>query len=255
MKPLVVLPTYNEHDTLPVALIKVLDQEVFDVLIVDDNSTDGTREMARHWVTRDKRVNLLERPGKLGLGTAYIDGFRWGLARDYGIFMEMDSDLSHNPLDLTRFLDQMLDGADLVIGSRYQGGKISVVGWDFQRLLLSRMGNFYASYILDVPLSDLTSGFRSFSRRALEGMDMGNITSAGYAFQIEMAYQVWRSGMDVREIPIVFTERASGVSKMSGGIVTEAFWLPWRILAANMIASIKDASDKGRSDNIQGASR
>jgi len=239
MKTLVVLPTYNEKETLPVVIIKALDHEIFDLLVVDDNSTDGTREIARHWTETDERVNLLERPSKLGLGTAYIDGFRWGLKRGYDCYIEMDSDLSHNPSDLPRFLEEIKNGSDLVIGSRYQYGRISVVGWDFKRLMLSKMGNFYASFLLGIPVSDLTSGFRAYSRRSLDAMDLGSIRSEGYAFQIEMAFYVWANGLQVTEMPIVFTERAKGASKMSKNIVREAMWLPWRLRYRSVLASLK----------------
>jgi dolichol-phosphate mannosyltransferase len=223
MKSLVVLPTYNERETLPVVLIKVLDQGSFDILIVDDNSTDGTRDIAKHWVSTNNRVNLLERPAKLGLGTAYI----------------ADSDLSHNPMDLPRFREEIEGGAGLVIGSRYLRGNISVVGWDFKRLLLSRFGNFYASHILGIPLSDMTSGFRAYSRKALEALALDRIRSQGYAFQIEMAYCVWRAGFPVREIAITFTERVRGSSKMSKSIVREATRLPWRLRFLEILALLK----------------
>jgi dolichol-phosphate mannosyltransferase len=229
MKPLVVLPTYNEKESLPVVIIKILDQEIFDVLIVDDSSTDGTTEIAQNWVERDSRIHLLQRPGKLGLGTAYIAGFKWGLQRDYNCFIEMDSDLSHDPLVLPKFLEQLEAGSDLVIGARYEGGTISVVGWDFKRLMLSRLGNLYASTLLRTHLCDMTSGFRAFSRRALEAMDLDAIHSEGYAFQIEMAYRVLAQGMKVSELAIVFTERAFGASKMSHKIIREAVALPWRL--------------------------
>jgi len=229
MKPLVVLPTYNEKETLPVVLIKILDQEGFDVLIVDDSSTDGTTELARNWVERDKRVHMLQRPGKLGLGTAYIAGFKWGLEREYDCFIEMDADFSHDPLALPKFMELMEGGADLVIGARYLGGTISVVGWDFKRLMLSRAGNLYASTLLRTHLCDMTSGYRSFSRRALEAMNLNAIHSGGYAFQIEMAYRVMAMGMNVKELAIVFTERAHGESKMSHGIIREALVLLWRL--------------------------
>lgn len=239
MNTLVILPTYNEEETLPVVIIKILDQEGFDILVVDDNSNDSTAEIARQWMERNRRVNLIERPGKLGLGTAYIAGFNWGLERNYDCFIEMDSDLSHNPRDLPKFVEEIKEGSELVIGSRYLGGKISVVGWDFRRLLLSRFGNFYASCILKIPLSDMTSGFRAFTRRALESISLERIHSEGYAFQIEMAYYVSRTGLKISEIPIVFTERARGVSKMSKKIVREAVRLPWRLRWNDFISSIK----------------
>lgn len=239
MKTLVILPTYNEEETLPVVIIKILDQEGFDILVVDDNSKDNTAEIARQWMERDERVNLIERPAKLGLGTAYINGFRWGLEKHYDCFIEMDSDLSHNPRDLSRFVEEIKGGNDLVIGSRYLDGKISVVGWDFRRLLLSRFGNFYASCILKTPLSDMTSGFRAFTRRALESIALDRIHSEGYAFQIEMAYHVTRAGLKVSEIPIVFTERARGTSKMSKKIVREAVRLPWKLRWHDFISSLK----------------
>lgn len=229
LKPLVILPTYNERETLPVLLIKILGQEIFDILIIDDNSTDGTKEIARTWKEKDPRVNLMERPGKLGLGTAYIDGFKWALKRDYDCMIEMDSDLSHNPNDLPRFLFEIERGTDLVIGSRYLWGTISVVGWDFKRLLLSRFGNFYASTILGIKVSDMTSGYRAYSRRALEVIDLDSVRSGGYAFQIEMAYHIKMAGFSIKEIPIVFHERLQGQSKMSKSIVREALWLPWRL--------------------------
>lgn len=229
MKTLVILPTYNEAENLPVVLIKLLDQDICDILIIDDNSTDGTQDIAKNWMERSARIRIIERPGKLGLGTAYITGFKWGLEHGYDTFVEMDSDLSHNPLDLDRFLAAVGGDVGLVIGSRYANGMISVVGWNFKRLLLSRFGNFYAAYLLKVPLSDMTSGYRAYSREALSLMDLDAIHSEGYAFQIEMAYYVWRSGMRVLEIPIVFTERVKGISKMSKTIVREAVWLPWRI--------------------------
>ncbi len=234
MRTLVVLPTYNEVENLPVVLEKLLAMDICDVLVVDDNSTDGTRDVARRWMERSRRVHMLERPGKLGLGTAYIAGFKWGLERDYGVMVEMDSDLSHRPEDLPRFLAEVHGNVGLVIGSRYVGGIISVVGWNFKRLLLSRFGNFYAAYLLKSPLSDMTSGFRAYSREALMLLDLDAIRSEGYAFQIEMAYYVWRSGLRVIEIPIVFTERLRGVSKMHGAIVSEAIRLPWRIRALEL---------------------
>jgi dolichol-phosphate mannosyltransferase len=241
MKTLVMLPVYNERDTLPVTMKKVLETSPNDILIIEDNSTDGTREVARELAANDSRVKLIERPGKLGLGTAYIDGFRWGLGQGYDCFIEMDSDLSHDPKDLPKFVEAIEDGSHLAIGSRYIGGTISVVGWDFKRLLLSKFGNLYARTILGVPLTDMTSGYRAFSRRALESLELDNVRSQGYAFQIEMAYYVWRSGLKVTEVPIVFTERATGSSKMSKQIVREAVRMPWRLRLTSFFDVIKHA--------------
>jgi dolichol-phosphate mannosyltransferase len=241
MKTLVILPVYNERDTLPETLRYTLDTGPYDVLIIEDNSTDGTREVARELAGGHSRVQLIERPGKLGLGTAYIEGFRWGLENGYDCFIEMDSDLSHDPKDLPKFIEAIESGNHLAIGSRYIGGTISVVGWDFRRLLLSKFGNYYARTILGVPLTDMTSGYRAFSRRALESLELGNIRSQGYAFQIEMAYYIWRCGLKVTEVPIIFTERATGSSKMSKQIVREAVRLPWRLRCMAFMDTIKRA--------------
>lgn len=239
MKPLVVLPTYNEKENLPLILIKILERENFDILVVDDSSTDGTTEIADRWTKNDPRVHLLQRPGKLGLGTAYLSGFKWGLERDYDCFVEMDADLSHDPAVLPRFLEEIERGADLVVGSRYLGGTISVVGWDFRRLILSRLGNIYASTLLRTRLTDMTSGFRAFSRRALEAIDLDAVHSEGYAFQIELAYRVWREELNVKEVTIVFTERAYGISKISHNIVREALALPWRLKIEDVKCGVK----------------
>jgi dolichol-phosphate mannosyltransferase len=238
MKALVILPTYKERETLPVVIERIMHHGLFDVLVIDDNSPDGTAEVARGLVKANLRVNLIERPAKLGLGTAYVTGFKWGLERDYDCFIEMDSDMSHNPLDLPRFLGEIENGYDLVIGSRYMRGKISVVGWDFRRLLMSKFGNYYATKILEVHLTDITSGFRAFSRKTLRSVDLEGIHSEGYSFQIEMAYLVLQAGLRVKEIPIIFTERQRGDSKMSKRIIREAVWLPWRLRAKHLGRSI-----------------
>lgn len=239
LKTLVITPTYQEKESVPVVIIKVLAQEGFEILIIDDNSPDGTAEIVEDWMGRDPRVHLIKRPSKLGLGTAYLAGFRWGLEKGYDCLVEMDSDLSHNPVDLPKFVEEIERGADLVIGSRYLNGRISVVGWDFKRLLLSKMGNFYAARLLGIKASDLTSGYRAYSRRALEKLDLSSIRSEGYAFQIEMAYAVLRGGFILKEIPIVFTERYRGASKLSKQIVNEATWLPWKLRLLEMKAFVR----------------
>jgi dolichol-phosphate mannosyltransferase len=216
---------------LPKVLSKISAYEWLDVLVVDDNSPDGTAQIIEDRQDMSGRVNLIKRPGKMGLGNAYIAGFKWGLEREYDYFIEMDSDLSHNPDALPWFIrDIEAGGFDLLIGSRYTNGTISVVGWDFRRLLLSKFGNLYASTLLGLTLTDLTSGFRCYKRHALKAIDLEGITSNGYAFQIEMAYFVSRAGLKVGEMPITFYERSSGSSKMSKKIVREAVILPWRLL-------------------------
>jgi dolichol-phosphate mannosyltransferase len=231
MRTIIILPTYNERETLPILIrkIKEVDEHDFDILVIDDNSPDGTREIAQELAQREGNIHMIERPAKLGLGTAYVAGFKWGLERGYDCFIEMDSDLSHNPYGLPGFVREIEKGSDLAIGSRYLRGTISVVGWDFKRLLMSKFGNFYASRLLRLPLTDLTSGYRAYSRRAMEGIPLDDIHSEGYAFQIEMAYHVWQRGLKVKEIPITFTERYKGRSKMSRAIIREAVWLPWRL--------------------------
>lgn len=230
MKVLIVLPTYNEADNINKVLDNLLNFDFLDVLVVDDSSTDGTVDIVKSWIKKTDRVNLIQRPAKLGLGTAYITGFKWGLERDYDLFFEMDSDLSHNPNDIPRFIDKINEGFDVVIGSRYMNNTISVVGWDFKRLLLSKFANWYATTILGLrDLSDITSGFRCYRRKVLETVMLDKIKSNGYSFQIEMAYKSYKLGFKVGEIPIIFYERNGGSSKMSKKIAIEAAIMVWRL--------------------------
>jgi dolichol-phosphate mannosyltransferase len=230
MKSLVILPTYNEVETLPKVLSKISAFNWLDALIVDDNSKDGTAKVVEDWPGGLGRFHLLRRAAKLGLGSAYISGFKWGLECGYDYFFEMDSDLSHNPDALPWFIkDIEAGGYDLMVGSRYTKGTISVVGWDFRRLLLSKFGNLYASKMLGLNLSDVTSGFRCYKRRVLEAINLDRIYSNGYAFQIEMAYLAIKAGFNVGEMPITFYERSYGSSKMSKKIVREAIILPWKL--------------------------
>lgn len=224
----VIIPTYNERATLPLIIDSVLKHAGFNILVVDDNSPDETAGIVKKIMAVDNRVFLIERVNKRGLGTAYIEGFRWAIDRGYDYFIEMDADHSHDPDALPSFIKEMEKGHDLVIGSRYLDGNINVVGWDFRRLLLSKFGNIYASAILGLQLTDLTSGFRSYSRRALESLNLSAIRSKGYSFQIEMAYLISTAGFSVSEIPIIFYERTSGASKLSKKIVLEAVFFPWR---------------------------
>lgn len=226
---IVVIPTYNEKDTLPCIIDSVLKNSGFDILVVDDNSTDGTAGVVKQMMPERKGLFLIERREKVGLGTAYIEGFKWGIAKGYNYFFEMDADSSHDPAVLPLFIEEMKKGCSLVIGSRYLNGKINVVGWDFRRLLLSKFGNIYASVLLGLKLSDLTSGFRCYSREAFESVDLDAVRSEGYAFQIEMAYRLSTKRLTISEIPIIFYERTLGSSKMSSRIVWEAIVLPWKV--------------------------
>jgi len=220
-KTLVIIPTYNEKHNVRGIVDLILRQALaLDVLVVDDNSPDGTATLVEEIAKANPRVHLLRRAGKLGLGTAYIEGFRWGLARSYDFFMEIDADFSHDPREIPAFLRQMRD-ADLVLGSRYLNG-VRVINWPFRRLMLSKAAAFYVRLITGLPMTDPTGGFKCFRRQVIETIDLNSIRSNGYAFQIEMTYKAWISGFRVFELPITFTERAGGRSKMSGSIVGEA---------------------------------
>lgn len=223
-RALVVIPTYNEAANLPLIVPQVLAQdERLEVLVVDDNSPDETGRIADELVRGSPRVHVMHRAGKLGLGTAYIAAFRWALERGYDYVFEMDADFSHDPEHLKDFLRAIVD-ADVVLGSRYLGGKVTVVNWPMGRLLLSYCANIYARWITGLSIRDLTGGFKCFRRRVLEGIDLAQVGSNGYAFQIEMSVRAWRKGFKLKEIPIVFVDRAEGMSKMNRSIVREAIW-------------------------------
>jgi dolichol-phosphate mannosyltransferase len=241
-KTLVVMPTYNERAGIDSVINCVMEHPGFDMLIVDDASPDGTAAVVRKIMQKEQRVSLLGRDGKLGLGTAYVEGFIWGLQRGYDYFIEMDADGSHSPTALPWFIEEMRKGYDLVIGSRYMNKAISVVGWDFKRLLLSKFGNYYAASILGLRLSDMTSGFRCYSRTALESINLDGIHSQGYSFQIEMAYLVAAAGLEVSEMPIIFHERKSGLSKMSKQILREAVIMPWKLRLRRIAALLEKRS-------------
>ena len=224
-KSLVVIPTYNEKENILSIIPEVLAQNAcFEVLVVDDGSPDGTGDLVEEFSKSEPRVHLMRRKGKLGLGSAYVAGFKWALERDYQYIFEMDADFSHSPKDLTRFLDKAAE-ADLVLGSRYMNRRISVVNWDLRRLILSYGANLYSRIVTGLPVSDATGGFKCFRRSALEALDFSKMKSDGYCFQIETSFKVWKKKMRVAEIPIVFTDRTKGESKMSGGIISEAFFL------------------------------
>jgi dolichol-phosphate mannosyltransferase len=228
-KALVIIPTYNELNNLQGILPQVLEQDPrIEVLVVDDNSPDGTGRAADEIAAREARVHVLHRPGKLGLGTAYLAGFRWALERDYEYVFEMDADFSHDPRHLPQFL-AAIQTADLVLGSRYLDGRVTVVNWPMPRLLLSYFANIYARVVTGIHVCDATGGFKCFRRRVLEAIDLDAVHSNGYAFQIEMSTRAARRGFRIREIPIVFVDRIDGVSKMSRAIVREAVWMVWRL--------------------------
>lgn len=235
-RTLVVVPTYNERENLPRVVDSVLSLHAHEeglgeihVLIVDDNSPDGTGDVAEELArTHPEVVHVLHREGKEGLGTAYVEGFRWGLERDYARICEMDADFSHPP-DRLPDLIRASEEVDFVIGSRYVGGRVTVVNWPIGRLLVSLFGSSYARAITRLPVSDATGGYNLFRREVLEALELDRIESNGYTFQIELKFRAWRKGFEFREIPIVFTERDQGESKMSKAIVAEAVWKVWKL--------------------------
>jgi dolichol-phosphate mannosyltransferase len=228
-RALVIIPTYNERENIRRIVDTVLRQDGrLEVLIVDDGSPDGTGQIVAELEAADQRVHLLEREKKLGLGTAYIAGFRWALERDYQYVLEMDADFSHDPAHLPQFL-RAIENADLVLGSRYQQGRVTVVNWPITRLILSYSANLYARGVTGLPVWDATGGFKCFRRSVLEAIDLSRVRSNGYAFQIEMSYRAWKRGFRITEIPIVFVDRTEGTSKMSKSIVREAIWMVWRL--------------------------
>ena len=226
---LVIVPTYNEARNLETLVPAVLAQDArLHVLVVDDNSPDGTGRIADQMAAKDPRVHVLHRAAKEGLGTAYRAGFRWALERDYEYVFEMDADGSHDPAHLAEFLKAAAD-ADLVLGSRYLDGKVTVINWPMTRLMLSYAANIYARVVTGLRVCDATGGFKCFRRRVLEALDLGAVRSNGYSFQIEMSFRAHRKGFRIKEIPIVFTDRTEGDSKMSGSIIREAVWMVWRL--------------------------
>ena len=238
MRKLVIIPTYNERENIAAMVAKVFSLEgYFHLLVIDDGSPDGTAEIVRTLQrTYPERLFLIERSGKLGLGTAYIAGFKWALERDYDAIFEMDCDFSHNPDDLLRLLAAMEQGADVVIGSRYVSG-VNVVNWPLMRLLMSYFASKYVRLITRMPVNDATAGFVGYRREVLQSINLDNIRMVGYGFQIEMKYTAWRLGFKIREVSIIFVDRVAGASKMSGGIFGEAFFgvlkLPLRRIKRN----------------------
>ncbi len=234
---LIVMPTYNERENVPAIVPMVLSQHPgIHVLIVDDNSPDGTGELADELSGRDERIHVLHREGKLGLGTAYIAGFKWALERDYDLVFEMDSDFSHNPDHIPQFLEAAQE-YDLVLGSRYLKG-VTVVNWPMSRLLLSFFANKYSRFVTGLPFSDTTGGFKCYRRSVLQGIDLDAIRSEGYSFQIETSFRAWRKGFKIGEITIVFTDRSEGSSKMSGKIIREAVWRVWKLRLLRLVGRL-----------------
>jgi dolichol-phosphate mannosyltransferase len=230
-RALVIIPTYNEAESIRALVERVLAQTAdgasFEVLVVDDSSPDGTARLVESLAGTDGRVHLLERPRKMGLGTAYVAGFRFALARGYDYVFEMDADFSHDPDALPTFIER-IQAADVVLGSRYLTG-VTVVNWPLLRLILSYGANVYTRFVTGLPVRDATGGFKCFRRRALEAIDLDGIHSDGYAFQIEITFVLWRKRFRIVEIPIIFEDRRVGISKMSRRIVWEAIWMVWRL--------------------------
>lgn len=236
-KILVVTPTFNEAENIERFTGSVLAQGTeIDMLLVDDNSPDGTGAIVQKLQAANPRIHLIQRPRKMGLGTAYVEGFRFAIANRYDLVFEMDADFSHNPEELPRFLSKM-ETCDLVIGSRYIKG-VRVVNWPMRRLLLSYAANVYTRVITRMPVKDATSGFKCFRRQVLEAIDLSKVRSNGYAFQIEMDFKAWRKGFRVCEHPITFVDRQIGVSKMSRKIVYEAAFMVWKLKLQSMFGKL-----------------
>jgi len=226
---IVCIPTYNERDNIEaIARAALAADPRIDVLVIDDNSPDGTGAIADALAASDSRAHVLHRPAKQGLGLAYLDGFRWALSHGYSFILEMDADFSHHPRYLPVLIDRAEGGADLVLGSRYVAGG-GTVNWGAVRKLVSRAGSLYARTILRLPQRDLTGGFKCFRRRVLESIDLASVHSTGYAFQIELTYRAIKKGFQVEEIPIVFEDRRVGQSKLSRGIILEALAMVWKL--------------------------
>jgi len=228
-RALVVIPTYNERENLPNIVPLVLEQDPrLEVLVIDDSSPDGTGELADELAGASPRVHVIHRAGKLGLGTAYRAGFQWAIQEKYDYVFEMDADFSHDPRHLPKFLEEIKD-ADLVIGSRYLNRRVTVVNWPMSRLMLSYFANVYARWVTGLKLWDSTGGYKCYRRRVLEGIQLEQVRSNGYSFQIETSFRAWKRGFRIREITITFSDRNVGRSKMSGAIVREAIFMVWRL--------------------------
>jgi len=238
MKTLIIIPTYNELENLPTLLPEVLSKnDGINVLIVDDNSPDGTAAFVENEMKNINGIHLIKRPSKRGLGTAYIAGFKFALQNGYDFVFEMDADFSHDPKEIPRFFDE-IKNSDVVLGSRYING-VNVINWPMRRLLLSSFANFYTRFITGMPVHDATGGFKCFRREVLEAINLEKVTSNGYAFQIEMTFKAWKKGFQVKEIPIIFVDRVKGKSKMSRKIVREAVTMVWKLRIKSIFGLLK----------------
>ncbi len=237
MKALIVIPTYNEAENIQRLTQTLMDLGLeLEILIVDDNSPDGTGSIADRLSAQDDRIHVLHRAGKLGLGSAYIQGFKYALERGYDLIFEMDADFSHDPSYIPRFLERIQE-CDVVLGSRYVQG-VNVINWPMSRLLLSYCANLYTRIITGLPVRDATGGFKCFRSRALKAIDLDQVRSDGYSFQIEMTFKCWKNGFAICEVPIIFYERQRGHSKMSKKIVREAVWMVWRLRLMSLLGRI-----------------
>jgi dolichol-phosphate mannosyltransferase len=238
-RALVIIPTYNESENLPRLIPSVLSRDPrLDILVVDDGSPDGTGTLADEIAAAEPRVHVVHRAGKLGLGTAYIAGFKWGLERGYDVLFEMDADFSHDPIHLPQFMEAV-ERYDVVLGSRYLHGRVTVVNWPIGRLLLSYFANVYAGWVTGLPVADATGGFKCFRREVLQSIALDRVESNGYSFQIEMSFRAWKKGFRLGEIPIMFVDRDVGESKMSKKIIREAVWRVWRLRWLSMTGRLE----------------
>jgi len=238
MKILIIIPTFNELENLPKLLPLVFSKgDGIDVLIVDDNSPDGTASFIENEMKKNNRLHLIKRSSKQGLGTAYIAGFKYALQHDYQLIFEMDADFSHDPNEIPRFLEE-INNSDVVLGSRYING-VNVINWPMRRLLLSWFANLYTRVITGMPVHDATGGYKCFRREVLQAIDLDGVKSNGYAFQIEMNFKAWKKGFKVKEIPIIFVDRVKGKSKMSKKIVREAVTMVWKLRFKSIFGLLK----------------
>ncbi|HWQ26670.1 MAG TPA: polyprenol monophosphomannose synthase [Chlorobaculum sp.] len=238
-RTLVIVPTYNEADNVERLLRTILEKfdEQLDIVVIDDSSPDGTASIVKRITENEPRVKLLVRPSKLGLGTAYLMGFRYALDRGYSRIIEMDADFSHDPASISLLLESM-DNADIVIGSRYMNNTVNVVNWPLSRLILSKAASIYTRIITGMPISDPTGGFKCFDAKVLKSIDLDRVHSQGYSFQIEMNFRAWKKGFVIREIPIIFVDRSVGKSKMTRKNIFEAVWMVWWLKILSLVGML-----------------